>query len=203
MIPQLLNLTEGKMAVKISRTIITEFLSTGKKIATTEFDVSPIFNEHRGVFVTLNKKNELRGCIGRPYPDTQLLDAIIDSAISAATNDPRFPVVRLIELDEILIEVTILTPPILIEGNEDDIMSSIIIGEHGLIIKKGFNQGLLLPQVATEHGFDVYDFLSNTCLKAGLPPSQWKDKNTQIYKFEGQIFKEKSPGGEVIEKHLE
>jgi len=142
----------------------------------------------------------LRGCIGLPYPIKRLDDAIVDSAISAATQDPRFPPVELKEMDEIIVEVTVLTQPEkIVVKNRRDLPKHIEIGRHGLIIKRGAFSGLLLPQVAVEHGFDEEEFLVQTCFKAGLPPDAWLVDDTEVYRFEGQIFKEKTPRGEIIE----
>jgi len=150
------------------------------------------------VFVTL-KKNELRGCIGHPYPNMPLIDAIVDSAITAATGDPRFRPVQMNELDDIRIEVTILTPPKLIEGGASERFKKIQIGKHGLLVKFGPASGLLLPQVATEYNLNAEEFLSQTCIKAGLMPDMWLDERAEVYTFEGQIFAEVEPNGEVIE----
>ena len=162
-------------------------------------DLSEVFGEKRGVFVTLHKNSDLRGCIGYPEPVMPLSDAISDSAVSAAVRDPRFPPVRYEEQEEIVVEVTILTPPVKIDANPQDLPKHVEIGRHGLIIKKGAYQGLLLPQVAEEWGFDAEEFLSQTCVKAGLPPDAWLT-GAAVYSFEGQIFAEIEPGGEVVEK---
>lgn len=193
---------DGKLAVNLARKAIEVYLENGDIIDSSDFDLSPIFKENRGVFVTLNKNDKLRGCIGHPYPDSQLDNAIIDSAISAATHDPRFPPVELPEMDTITIEVTVLTQPEFIEVSPEKLPERVEVGKHGLIVKKGYYQGLLLPQVATEQGFDSSEFLSHTCLKAGLSPDEWK-KDAQVYCFEGQIFKEKAPRGDISEEDFE
>ena len=113
-----------------------------------------------------------------------------DSAISAAMRDPRFPSVDESELDSLEYEITVLTKPEIIEVEKPiDYLENIIIGEDGLIVERGFYRGLLLPQVAPEHNMDKEEFLSHTCMKAGLRPDAWLDKNTKVYKFQGQIFK--------------
>ena len=138
----------------------------------------------------VNKHNNLRGCIGYPEPVYPLLDAVIDSAISAAIRDPRFPSVDESELDILDYEITVLTKPRLIEVEKPiEYLDNIIIGEDGLIVERGFYRGLLLPQVAPEHNMDKEEFLSHTCMKAGLRPDAWLDENTKVYKFQGQIFK--------------
>lgn len=191
---------EGKLAVRLARKGIEGCLKNKKKV--TSENLPPVFTEKRGVFVTLNtEKKELRGCIGRPYPVLPLGEAIIASAINAAREDPRFYPIKLEELDEIIIEVTVLTVPTLIESKPKDLPEKIVIGRDGLIVSSGRNSGLLLPQVAVEHGFDAAEFLGQTCMKAGLMPDAWLS-GAKVYSFEGQIFEELEPGGEVREKIL-
>jgi uncharacterized protein (TIGR00296 family) len=194
---------EGRAAVKLARKTIESFLSEERLPEPQElgFELSPVFGEKRGVFVTLTEKGLLRGCIGHPFPDTTLGDAIMDSAISAATRDPRFPSVEKEELDDIVVEVTILTPPEKINAPAEELPDRIEIGKHGLIVRQGYCQGLLLPQVAPEHNMDSIEFLGHTCLKAGLSPDAWL-KGAEISCFEGQIFKEKEPQGEIVEENL-
>jgi len=194
---------EGKDAVKLARKTIESFLSERRfpKPEELGFELSPVFEEERGVFVTLTENGLLRGCIGHPYPDSALEDAIMDSAISAAIRDPRFPPVGKEELDDIVIEVTVLTPPQRINVPPKELPNHIKIGRHGLIVKQGYNQGLLLPQVAPENNMDCIDFLGHTCMKAGLSPDAWL-KGAEVHCFEGQIFKEKEPQGEVFEEQF-
>ncbi|RPJ79146.1 MAG: TIGR00296 family protein [Alphaproteobacteria bacterium] len=193
--------TEGRNAVKLARKTIELFLSENRlpKPQDLGFELSQVFGEKRGVFVTLTENELLRGCIGHPYPDSTLEDAITDSAISAATRDPRFPPVGKDELDDIVVEVTVLTPPERINAPPKELPNLIEIGRHGLIVKQGYCQGLLLPQVAPEHNMDSIDFLGHTCLKAGLSPDAWL-RGAEVHCFEGQIFKEKEPQGEVFEE---
>lgn len=179
---------EGAEALKIARESIEKYLRSGKKLEIK----GEKFEERRGVFVTLNKRGELRGCIGFPYPTQKLKDALVDAAISAATSDPRFSRVTLDEMSEITVEVTILTEPERIRLRPVDLPKRIEIGRHGLIVKKGHQQGLLLPQVPVEHGMDEEEFLSHTCMKAGLFPDAWLDEDTELYRFEGQIFSEEN-----------
>jgi uncharacterized protein (TIGR00296 family) len=190
---------EGKTAVHLARKTIESFLEKGKITDQSDVNLPPIFKELRGVFVTLTKHGMLRGCIGHPYPDSPLMSAIIDSAISAATRDPRFPPVRSSEMKDISVEVTVLTQPERIDAPPQKLPELIEIGRHGLIVKKGSYQGLLLPQVAPENDFDQIDFLNHTCLKAGLSPDAWLS-GAEVYWFEGQIFKETSPHGDVVEE---
>ncbi len=195
----LLTLEEGRTAVRLARKAIETYLAERKVIR----DRLPgVFEQKRGVFTTLTKHGELRGCIGFPYPIKRLDEAIIESAIAAATEDPRFPPVTLEEMDEIIVEVTVLTPPEKINAKPIELPKHVEIGKHGLMVKRGFYSGLLLPQVAVEYGFDAEEFLSQTCMKAGLPPDCWLMEGTEVYRFEGQIFKEIEPRGEVVEVDL-
>jgi len=195
----LLTLEEGKIAVKLARKAIENYLSERKVI---QDRLSGVFEQKRGVFTTLTKHGELRGCIGFPYPIKRLDEAIIESAIAAATDDPRFPPVSLEEMDEIVVEVTILTPPEKINVKPTELPKHVEIGKHGLMVKRGLYSGLLLPQVAVEYGFDSEEFLSQTCMKAGLTPDCWLMEGTEVYRFEGQIFKEVEPKGDVKEVDL-
>lgn len=198
----MLTKSEGELAVRLARKAIEECLNNGKKI--NPDNLPPVFRENRGVFVTLNKKKEakeLRGCIGRPYPVMPLGEAIIVSAINAAREDPRFYPVMPEEIDDLVIEVTVLTVPELIKSKPKDLPENIVIGKHGLIAAQGICQGLLLPQVAVEHGFDCTEFLCQTCMKAGLMPDAWLE-GAKVYSFEGQIFEETEPGGGIREKIL-
>jgi uncharacterized protein (TIGR00296 family) len=190
-----LTLEEGRKAVKLARKAIEEYLANRKIIKER---LEGVFSQKRGVFTTLIKHGELRGCIGFPYPIKRLDEAIIESAISAAVDDPRFEPVRLREMNEIIVEITILTEPEKINAKPQDLPRFVEIGKHGLLVKKGLFSGLLLPQVAVEFGFDSEEFLSQTCMKAGLPPDCWLT-GAEVYRFEGQIFKEVEPGGDVIE----
>ncbi|MCZ7402913.1 MAG: TIGR00296 family protein [Candidatus Methanoperedens sp.] len=198
----MLTITEGETAVRLARTAIKECLGNGRQIKPE--NLPDVFKEKRGVFVTLNKKKEmkeLRGCIGRPYPVLRLGEAIILSAINAAREDPRFYPVELDEVGDLFIEVTILTVPERIKAKPRDIPEKIVIGRDGLIVSMKKSSGLLLPQVAVEHGFDSTEFLCQTCMKAGLMPDAWIE-GAEVYSFEGQIFEEIEPGGKIKEKDI-
>ncbi|WMW23459.1 TIGR00296 family protein [Methanolobus mangrovi] len=195
----MLSYTEGQAAVQLARDAIETYLRTGEMLDGSEIQLPEIFDEVRGVFVTLTINGDLRGCIGHPYADSPLRYAITDSALSAALRDPRFPPVGISEMDNILVEVTVLTKPELVDVPPKDLPSSIKIGKHGLIVKSGYRQGLLLPQVAPENDFDEIEFLNHTCMKAGLPHDAWVT-GAEVYSFEGQIFSEKEPNGEIVEK---
>ena len=165
----------------IARTVI-ENKARGKSLL--EFKVeSPILKESRGAFVTINKKGELRGCIGYIEGRGPLHQTITEMAEAAAFHDPRFSPVKEKELPELEIEISVLTP---LKKVTD--VNEIQVGKHGVYIKRGWLSGLLLPQVATEYGWDRQTFLEHTCLKAGLPSNAWKEKEIEIYIFSADIF---------------
>ena len=198
----MLSLEEGINAVKLARSIVEQYV---KNCTTPASELKGIFSEKQGVFTTLHTYpgHDLRGCIGIPLSIMSLKEAIIESAKSA-TRDPRFPPLEENETNNILIEVTILTKPELINVDRpQDYLSNIEIGRDGLIVEQGFYRGLLLPQVPIEQGWEKEEFLSHTCIKAGLLPDAWVDKNTKIFKFSGQIFTEIEPKGKIREKNLD
>ncbi|MBI2006536.1 MAG: TIGR00296 family protein, partial [Nitrosopumilales archaeon] len=142
--------SDGKELVKVARLIVTEFLTNKNKKKLSD-DFQSRFSFKSGVFVTLNDRSGLRGCIGFPLPQKRLCDALVDAAISAATEDPRFSEVKSSELDKITFEVTVLTPPIEIKVSDPlEYPTQIKVGRDGLIVKHGVYSGLLLPQVPVE-----------------------------------------------------
>lgn len=175
---------DKKMLLKIARTTLESRLS-GKKDPAFQVQSKSLL-EKRGVFVTLKKHGELRGCIGRLVADTPVYEAVSQMAIEAALHDPRFSPVDKKELQNLEIEISVLTPfePV---GALDEIE----VGTHGLLIRKGFSSGLLLPQVPAEYGWDRKTFLEHTCLKAGLPAGAYQEKEAQLYKFSAIVFGEK------------
>ncbi len=183
----------GKEAVALARQVIESYVRGNAPDA----DIPSDFNTLAGAFVTLHTHpdRQLRGCVGIPEPVMSLGDAIIRAAVSAC-QDPRFPPLRLDEVDGVVVEVSILTPPqrIVAEGPAD-IIRSIVIGRDGLIIEKHGQRGLLLPQVPVEWGWDPEQYLENLCRKAGLRPDDWKD--AELYSFESIIFTETEPRGDV------
>ncbi len=198
----MLNLEEGTQAVRFARRVVQNYVQDK---TSSIHDLGPVFHEKQGVFVTLHTypDHELRGCIGIPLPIMSLQDAIIEAAQSV-TQDPRFPPLQKEELDGIIVEMTILTKPELIKVKEPkEYPARINIGQDGLIVEHGFYKGLLLPQVPVEQEWDTEEYLSHTCMKAGLPPDAWFDKTTRISKFQGQIFTEIKPQGTIQETHLD
>ena len=192
-----ISLDEGTLLVRTARKTVYEFLKHGRTVS--DASLGSKFSEKSGVFVTLCDKSGLRGCIGYPLPDRELYLALRDAAIAAATQDPRFFALKHADLVVVTFEVTILTPPekILVDAPEQ-YLDRITVGTDGLIVSNGPYSGLLLPQVPSEYGWDSREFLEHTCQKAGLPNDSWKDHKTQISKFQGTVFREQSPNGNVI-----
>lgn len=148
-------------------------------------DRAETFGEARGLFVTLRKAGELRGCIGTLSPDGDLTRIVPQFAMRSAFEDPRFPPLALEELGQCTIEISVLTPARPIEGPED-----VAIGQDGLILEAGRRRGLLLPQVASEWGFDALRFLDAVCEKAGLSPGDWRAPGTRLWAFRAEVFSE-------------
>jgi len=201
-----LSVSDGRFLVGLARTAINEYLSNRKVIDPPE-DTPKHLLEKSGVFVSLHltkPTQQLRGCIGYPFPTDPLAIATIRSAIEAATGDPRFEPVELSEFKKrVLVELSVLTVPEGLTAQEPaERPKEIQIGTDGLIIGRGARRGLLLPQVAPEWNWDGEAFLCNCCIKAGLPPDAWLDKNTQVEKFQAVIFEEIEPSGEVRLKEL-
>ena len=201
-----LSLEEGKFLIQLSRRAVNEKLASGKTISPPKETPKKLF-EKCGVFVTISTlrggAKELRGCIGYPYPISPLVEVVIDSAINAATQDPRFEPLTLRELSKVIFEVSVLTPPEPVEvKNPKAYLSKIKVGEDGLIVEKGFYRGLLLPQVPIEWGWSEEEFLCQCCVKAGLPPDSWLTKDAKICKFKAIIFEEEAPLGEVKRVNL-
>jgi uncharacterized protein (TIGR00296 family) len=196
-----LSLEEGKFLIQLARNAVKTYLETGKTVKAPEETTKKLF-ERCGVFVTLNSlkngEKNLRGCIGYPYPTSPLVEAVIDSALNAATRDPRFYPLSLSELDKVVFEVSVLTPPETVEvENPKEYLSKIKVGKDGLIVEKGAFKGLLLPQVPVEWGWCEEEFLCHCCVKAGIPPDSWLTKGVKIYRFHAIIFEEETPQGEI------
>ena len=193
---------DGTILVKMARTVVTKYLTNNTKIFDHDFKEKFSFNA--GVFVTINDKSGLRGCIGFPFAMKKLSDALTDAAISASTEDPRFSSIRQNELNNLVFEVTVLSDAEEIStSSPEEIIQEVKIGRDGLIIEKDSQSGLLLPQVPVEYNWNVVDFLNHTCHKAGLPNGSWKDKDTKISKFQGIIFREILPNGEIVREKFQ
>jgi len=199
-----LNLSDedGLQLVKLARSAVENYVAKNVKITVPD-DIANKYSEKAGVFVTLNsfrrEVEELRGCIGFPMPERILYDAVIDAAISSATSDPRFRPVTKEELDEIAIEISVLTKPELIRvENPKQYKDKIKVGRDGLIVYWRYGSGLLLPQVPVEYKWDEEQFLCETCVKAGAMPDCWLYDDTKVYRFEAIVFKEVEPKGNVV-----
>ena len=193
---------DGKTLVSIARRTVDQYVTKETKPTPPENTPENLW-EKSGVFVTLNSVVEstvsLRGCIGRPYPTQPLIEATIDSAVDSAVNDPRFRRVTPDELDSIIVELSVLTPPVKLEyTNPSELLSLVEVGRDGLIAVQGMRRGLLLPQVPVDWGWDTRTFLEHTCNKAGLSPSAWMDEKTEFLGFQAEIFGEETPHGDIL-----
>jgi len=193
---------DGILAVRLARASIDHAV-LGRPIP--DMEVPRKFLEDSGAFVTLSTYpgHDLRGCIGYPEPYFPLKDALMKAA-QGATHDPRFPRLREGELDRIVVEVSLLSPPEPINvRNPKEYLGLVKIGVHGLIVERGAYRGLLLPQVPVEYGWDAETFLSHTCMKAGLFADAWLDSKTKLFSFTGEVFAEQKPRGPVKRKVLD
>jgi hypothetical protein len=202
------SLEDGRLLINFARDNIKYYLENNRRIPIPE-EIKKKFSEKYGAFITLNRidvdGNPLRGCIGYIEPTYPLFDIVHKVSISSALEDPRFPPITKDELDKIVIELSILTPPKLLKVDDPkDYLNLIEIGRDGLIVERGIRRGLLLPQVPVDHGrdWDVETFLKHTCNKAYLPDNAWKEKETKIYSFQAILFEENEPRGEISRKYL-
>ena len=194
-----LSQSQGEYLVRLARRVIEAELNDEPTPHVK--DVDDNLMTETGVFVTLNtvspEGKRLRGCIGYPYPVKPLVEAVMDSAHNAAFEDPRFPPVRKEEAKDIVIEVSVLTPPEALNVDPSKLPDAVKVGRDGLIIGRGFKRGLLLPQVPVEWGWNSEEFLYQTCVKAGLPGDSWLLKGTEVMAFQAIIYSERSPKGDI------
>jgi hypothetical protein len=176
-----LNAEEREELLRIARAATIACVTEGRM--SSEPPVHPKLSEPGRAFVTLRRGGRLRGCIGYTEPHAPLYRVVRECAVAAATEDPRFPRVTKEEVADLRIEISILTPLSPIRPED------VTVGVHGLQIRKGANRGLLLPQVAVEHGWDRQMFLSQVCRKAGLPPDAWKE-DAELDSFTAEVFGE-------------
>ncbi len=177
---------QRKRLLEIARHTIEEYLKSGEIKNFSEEDKDLL--EEKGAFVTLHKTGKLRGCIGNIIASIPLYRTVRDMSIASAANDPRFKPVTLDELEDIEIEISVLSKP-----QREVNPENIVMGKHGVIVKSGYASGVFLPQVADETGWSREEFLSNLCAhKAGLSADAWKDKDTELYTFTAEVFNEKS-----------
>ena len=206
---EIISLEDGKVLIRFARDNIEYFLRNSKRMIVPD-EVKKKFTDRYGAFVTLNvhnvEGNPLRGCIGYIEPNFSLYEVVHKVSVSSAIEDSRFPHVTLEEMDNIVIELSILTPPKLIEVSDPkEYIEKIVIGRDGLIVEKGMRRGLLLPQVPVDQNrnWDVETFLEHTCNKAWLSIDAWRDiKSTKIYSFQAILFEEELPRGNVVRKYL-
>ncbi len=168
--------------LELARQSIENHFAAGGRLRLEDPD--PAFKAKRGAFVTLKIGGELRGCIGYPLPYKALDETVAEMAVAAAAQDPRFEPLTPEELARTTIEISVLTVPKPV-GSPDEV----VVGRHGIVVSKGSRRGLLLPQVPGEYGWSREEFLRHGCLKAGLPPDEWK-KGARIEVFEARVFSE-------------
>ena len=205
--PREITFREGVFLVKLARKAVKEYLEKGKKIKPPPETPEKLLKKGMA-FVTIEtyhsyERRSLRGCIGYLEPIAPLANVVIDVAIHAAVGDPRFTPMSVNELSMVTFEVSILSKPKLLNVPPRELPRNIVIGRHGLLVKRGFYQGVLLPQVPVEYCWDQETFLAEVCLKAGMDPDCWLLEDTKIYIFEARLFREKEPLGEVVERSLE
>lgn len=175
--------------LEIVRLTLEEFLKRGC-IPTVDVD-SPGLLEEKGAFVTIKEDHHLRGCIGTLTAKEPLYRTVMEMAVAAAVEDPRFSPMKPSELDQVTIEISVLSPLKRISSPDQ-----IQVGVHGLYIVKGCNRGVLLPQVAVEQGWDRNTFLIHTCRKAWLDDDDWKEE-AEIYTFTAQVISEGAPASSL------
>lgn len=180
-----LSLEEKKILLKAARMAINSIF-TGEEIPKPDYEKYPSLKSHSGAFVTLTEFGRLRGCIGYIISDKPLYETVCDAAVSAALNDPRFPPVRQSELDNIEIEISVLSEPFQLNSYDE-----IIVGKHGLILEEKGRRGLLLPQVPVEHNMNKEQFLDAICQKTGFPAGYWRTKQLKLSGFTALVFNEK------------
>ena len=193
---------DGELAVRIAREALEAYVRGRTKLP---FEVPKHFEEKAGAFVTINVHpgGELRGCIGYPQPFFPLVKSIEKGAEGTA-EDPRFPPLRPEELDRVTVEVSLLTPPQLVQAKKPkELTKHVTVGVDGLSVAQGPFRGLLLPQVAVEYNWDAAEFLSEACMKAGLLADAWLDPATRVYTFQAEVFAEVEPRGPIVRRNLE
>jgi uncharacterized protein (TIGR00296 family) len=196
---------EGIELVRLARISVESYIKNRKIIS------SPVkSNKKSGIFVTVyhletkNSQKNLRGCIGYIIPIKNIYDSVIAAAINAATRDLRFSAISERELDEVIFEVSVLTKPLIIRVDNSDVsLNKIVIGRDGLILESVYGSGLFLPQVPVEQKWNVRDYLTNLCYKAGAPSEAWLLPDSKLYTFHSIIFREKIPNREIYAENYE
>lgn len=194
---------EGTELVRLARTSVESYIKNKKIINSTIKS-----NKKLGVFVTIyhlntmNSQKNLRGCIGYIIPLKNIYDSVIAAAINAATKDPRFSAISERELDEVIFEVSVSTKPLLIRVDNSDVsLNKIVIGRDGLLLESAYGSGLFLPQVPVEQKWNIREYLTNLCYKAGAPPDTWLLPDSKLYTFYSIIFREKLPNREIYAEY--
>lgn len=177
-----LTLEEKRTLVRLARSTISQW--AGLPAAVPDL-AGRLLTEKRGVFVTLRTHGNLRGCIGYIQPFEAVADAVRELAVKSASEDPRFDPLTPEEVGQMTVEISVLTPLEPIKGPSD-----VAVGQHGLVVEAGWRRGLLLPEVATDEGWDAEAFLSGTCRKAGLGADAWRRPGVKLYRFETEHFSE-------------
>ena len=191
---------EERLLLRIARDALDAWVLHRQRINLDAYDLTPMLQEKHGAFVTLRSAGALRGCIGYTQNREPLARAVLENAVNAASNDPRFDPVQPSEMPEISIEVSALTPGDAPETPFRRVhdLREIVIGRDGLYIElPPFRGGLLLPQVAAERKWNVGAFLQAVCQKAGYPDRSWENPEASLYRFSAQVFSEedeKRPG---------
>jgi len=176
-----LNAKEQSVLLDIARKAIETHVRSGQKYVEPREEKA--LNVRSGCFVTIKQGGQLRGCIGNFQSELPLFREVVEMAVASATKDPRFYPMKEEDLTDFDLEISVLSPLKKIEDIEE-----IEVGKHGIYLEKGYYRGVLLPQVATEYGWDRDTFLKQTCLKAGLPTDAWQAEDTEIYIFSAQIL---------------
>jgi uncharacterized protein len=204
MTPEDITLREGTQLVKLARTAVVSFIKNKKIINFTNNS-----NRRAGVFVTIyhvnnmNSEKNLRGCIGYVFPPQNIYDSVIAAAINAATEDPRFIAISEKELDHLIFEVSVLSKPALIQvENTESSLSNIVIGRDGIILESRYGSGLFLPQVPVEQKWNIKEYITNLCHKAGAPSDAWLLPDSKLYTFSSLIFREKLPNREIYPENI-
>ena len=195
---------DGEQLVRLARRAVEKYLNESIIV---NLDNMYQFSQKAGVFVTLNyvdnNEEHLRGCMGFPLPDKKLHQSVIEAAIAAATQDPRFPPLDKEELASVIFEVSVLTSPEKINvQSPKEYQNHIKIGRDGLILRCKYGSGLLLPQVPVELRWDIDEFLANICYKVGAPPDTWLMAESRLYRFEAIVYRESEPSGKIIKVDL-
>lgn len=195
------NAEEGEQLVNAARSSIELFITNPHFHKSTVKDTLSSFEKPHGLFVTLEHypTKSIRGSMGFPRAVASLGESLVDAAIAAAFEDARFVSVSRHELDDLLIEVSILSALTKVTGTERKRLEAIEVGKDGIMVEYGFKSGLLLPEMALQSKWSKKQFLEEACKKAGIHHNYWSQPNVSLYKFETQTFREEEPRGKVLE----